>query len=753
MADNLPQGTNQLDYFDFEIEIGIGQGQEYPVRVIKSPSGEARETMHFPYGDLALQNHLKDLQIALLKSGGKRRQILSREEKSIQDFGRGLFDALFVGEVKSRYDISRLDVLKQGKGLRLKLVIQPPELAVIPWEFLYDARQAEYITLSRTTPIVRYIELPHFIQPLLTHPPLRLLGMVASPIELNRLDVESEKAKLEVATQDLRSKGFLELHWLEGQTPRDLLRAMRAGPWHIFHFIGHGELNEFIDEGQIALVNEAGILEFLSASRLGRLLADHSSLRLVILNACEGARGSSKDIFSSTASILIRRGIPSVVAMQYEITDSAAIEFSRSLYEAITDGLPIDTAITEARKAMSLSVANSIEWGTPVLYMRSTNGELFQVASDMPATKQSADIHTHAEENQQHEPQKARRTQFAKIPSTIGLETKGGISNPLIQKGGQLPAQFTQIFSTAENGQTQVEINVLWGENELAKDNLSLGKFIFREIEPAGQGVPQIEIQFQVDVDLMLTISAKDQATGRRSQFQPIDLATASIPPPRATPESKRSPDLASSTTSYRTLKPEEYEQIFGDLGSTSDFFRTFFGGSNISNLASSGKVGNESEVEVEIALEEAFHGAERTLTSKEQKLLVKIPPGAETGMRIRTSGPIALIRVQMHPLFVRQGDDLAITMPIRQSFAESGGKIHIPTLKGNALSLVIPPSTSNNKVFRLSGQGMPKRQGSGFGDLYAKIQTYNPRNDLAQVREHIEIIKKTLGEKDIEIV
>ncbi|HYU74882.1 MAG TPA: hypothetical protein VEL31_19620 [Ktedonobacteraceae bacterium] len=89
-------------YLDFDIEIGLGSGREYPVAVVRSAAGEAYEVMYFPFDELALENRLKDLQIALLRSGGKRRQIHSPEEQTIQNFGHALFDALFTGEVHNR---------------------------------------------------------------------------------------------------------------------------------------------------------------------------------------------------------------------------------------------------------------------------------------------------------------------------------------------------------------------------------------------------------------------------------------------------------------------------------------------------------------------------------------------------------------------------------------------------------------------------------------------------------------------------
>ncbi len=92
-----------------------------------------------------------------------------------------------------------------------------------------------------------------------------------------------------------------------------------------------------------------------------------------------GAQGSSQDRFASTAATLVRSGIPAVIAMQHAITDRAAIEFSQTFYESLADGLPVDGAVSEARKAIRLGVTNTLEWGTPVLYSRAVDGRLFDV--------------------------------------------------------------------------------------------------------------------------------------------------------------------------------------------------------------------------------------------------------------------------------------------------------------------------------------------------------------------------------------
>ena len=367
-----------LTYLDFELEIGPSVDGAYPVAVIKSPAGETRTTLRWPFSELQLENRLQALQIALLSSGGVRRQLLSPAEQAVQTFGRDLFDWLFTGETRSRYDVSQERARQQRKGLRVKLRIQAPALAALPWEYLYDERAAEYLCLSRSTPVVRYLELPQSIQPLAVTPPLQVLGMIASPSDLTPLDVALEKQRIDWATADLQARNLLQWTWLEGQTARDLQRDLRRGSWHIFHFIGHGRYDALRAEGQIALADAAGKAHLFGATDLARLLADHHELRLVLLNSCEGAQGNRDDMFAGTAATLMRRGLPAVVAMQYAITDRAAIEFAQTFYESLADGLPVDGAVSEARKAISVNIANSLEWGTPVLHLRAPEGQLFE---------------------------------------------------------------------------------------------------------------------------------------------------------------------------------------------------------------------------------------------------------------------------------------------------------------------------------------------------------------------------------------
>src|SRR5271157_1440492 len=100
-------------------------------------------------------------------------------------------------------------------------------------------------------------------------------------------------------------------------------------------------------------------------------------------------------------------------------------------------------------------------------------------------------------------------------PLTLSVETYGGVATPLIERNTTIPIRKSQIFSTASDGQTQVEIHVLQGERPMATDNKSLGKFILDGIPPAPRGIPQIEVTFDIDANGILKVTAKDKATGR----------------------------------------------------------------------------------------------------------------------------------------------------------------------------------------------------------------------------------------------
>jgi len=106
------------------------------------------------------------------------------------------------------------------------------------------------------------------------------------------------------------------------------------------------------------------------------------------------------------------------------------------------------------------------------------------------------------------------------LPLSLGIETYGGVSTPMIAKNTTIPTSQSQVFSTAADNQTSVEINVLQGERPMATDNRSLGKFILDGIAPAPRGLPQVEVKFDIDANGILTVVASDKATSRSQSIK-----------------------------------------------------------------------------------------------------------------------------------------------------------------------------------------------------------------------------------------
>ncbi len=104
-------------------------------------------------------------------------------------------------------------------------------------------------------------------------------------------------------------------------------------------------------------------------------------------------------------------------------------------------------------------------------------------------------------------------------PLTLGIETLGGVATPLIERNSTIPTRKSQIFSTAADSQTQVQINVVQGERPMAADNKQLGTFVLDGLPPAPRGIPQIEVAFDIDADGILHVSAQDKATGREQRI------------------------------------------------------------------------------------------------------------------------------------------------------------------------------------------------------------------------------------------
>jgi hypothetical protein len=370
--------ARELTYLDFDVLLERDEPGTYRARVVNAPAGQTPPVAFtMPFTPLELENFV--LRI------GRPRRVVRRvdapETAAIKDFGGRLYRALFHDQLEVNLLRSLSEAAARGAGLRIRLRLSDtPELAELPWEFLYDATRNRFLCLSDRTPLVRFLEVPDPPRPLTVSPPLQVLVMIASPSDHPQLDVEQEWTKLRTALAPLEQAGLVQVARLETATLAALRQRLRRADWHVLHFIGHGGFDRQTQDGILVLEDGTGRSRLVSGQDLGILLHDHHPLRLVVLNACEGARPDPTDPFSGTAQSLVQQGTPAVVAMQFEITDLAAISFASELYAAIADNYPLDAALAEARKAIWAD-GNQVEWATPVLHLRAPDGRIFDLAS------------------------------------------------------------------------------------------------------------------------------------------------------------------------------------------------------------------------------------------------------------------------------------------------------------------------------------------------------------------------------------
>lgn len=357
-------------FLDFDLALEKSDSG-FRAHVVASPAGQADNTFVLPFPP-------DDLN-ALLAQFGRGQSERDQAAASAQTFGKHLFDAVFVGPVRDVFLKSSQSAQDRGAGLRLILRLSnAPALQDLPWELLADERGI--LTLSTETPIVRYLETTQPARSLGVRAPLRALVVMASPLEYVPLDLAAEWRQLDDALADVKASGVIEVERLERPTLAELQTRLRKNSYHILHFSGHGEFDETAQTASLVLQDEKGNPQLVSATQLGALLRDHPSLRLVVLNACEGARASTRDAFAGIAQALIAQGIPAVIAMQFAVSDAASRLLASAVYGAIADGLPVEGALSEARKAIFLNLS-PYEWATPVLYSRATDGNIFDLAS------------------------------------------------------------------------------------------------------------------------------------------------------------------------------------------------------------------------------------------------------------------------------------------------------------------------------------------------------------------------------------
>ena len=363
-ASILPPAVAPRSYLDFHVRIHQRPafGEPFPLTV-ESWAGIGT-------GQVAL-----DVEDPTLWAQIRRLEQNRVNPDDLRNLGTTLWKAIFSSpDIERRYVACQAEAGTR-KGIRLKLDIEPPALAVLPWEYLYDPESLTFPALSPRTPITRYTH-PRQQEPppLAFEPPLRILLVSAEPIGRGPLDVETERRQIMQAMAHLWAVGKVEIESLEHATVRSLQTMLRR-PFHVLHYIGHGVYDETAGSGMLALEDERGNLRAISAAQLQYFLLD-TTVRLAVFNACLTARGATG---RSIAAELMQAGLSATLAMEFAISNHSATVFAGEFYRTLADAWPVDAAVAEGRKAMMFATGlSAMDWGIPVLFMRTRDGLLFR---------------------------------------------------------------------------------------------------------------------------------------------------------------------------------------------------------------------------------------------------------------------------------------------------------------------------------------------------------------------------------------
>lgn len=370
----------------------------YTVRVDSSVAGTTAYKLKLPF----TLEQLIGILPGITTARGQAMPSAARATSGMneRDVGEKMFDALFQGEgrdvlVATKAHADAETARGNDTGVRVRITMNPydsgmEDVAQLPWELMCEAKKTPFV-ISDKTPLVRSFDVLH---PAVSRPfdgTLNILVVMSNPNDTTRLKLIAERNQIE---QSLKPAN-VSVDYV-APSRKAIGNQLGEKDYHVVHFMGHGDFDS--KTGGVLLLESAdgkGNPDRLTGEDFATMLATEP-LRLVYLNACKtGQTGEADDQhapgtrhpFSGVASALIKQGVPAVIAMQFPISDTAAINFATTFYTRIAQQFPVEAAMAQARSA--LYTDDIPEWMTPVLYMRSRDGVLFTspvAAQPIPAS-------------------------------------------------------------------------------------------------------------------------------------------------------------------------------------------------------------------------------------------------------------------------------------------------------------------------------------------------------------------------------
>lgn len=394
-----------MEYLDFFLHLDRDENGLL-VRVDSAAHGHGAARDPLAFDCASLPERLKAIEASLLHmlhpDTSDRKKWRGQLENCLQSLGGDLFRVLSEGEVGKTFGriLGRLDG-DSGQGLRIRIASDPTDgelhpMAAAAWELIHDAKKDGFFGQRRRFPISRYFTGLGAIPKLTLDGSLRVLLVASQPKGIRPVQAHKEMAAIRTALAAVDGIEVLDSPPVVTQV-RDVILAEEI---HVLHFIGHGGFNEEVGEGWVTFAHEDESPARWPGDLLADRLTDLPSLRLVVLSSCYGAtqpRHTGQDAFWTVPPALLHRAkIPAVVAMQFPISDAAALAFSRRFYERLAAFDPIDVAASEARMAIAdlgQAPETRLQWPVPAVFMRVDDGRLLAAAD--PSTPKPPGTRSH----------------------------------------------------------------------------------------------------------------------------------------------------------------------------------------------------------------------------------------------------------------------------------------------------------------------------------------------------------------------
>ena len=359
-----------MQYSNYTITIAARQAEGYPVSAVADGMGRVSGMLPEPTAELAaLIARVEDLP----PGDGHEANLLAA--------GVGQFRWL-TNPIETHLRVAWDRAEQQKSGLRVRLSIDAPEISAWPWELLHDPERDRTLGASIATPLVRYLDRSDQfggLTNLRAELPLDLLLVLPQAPDLNLI---KERAVIEQAVLPLEDA--LRVQVLDGIVTRSRFAdALISGDFEIIHGSGHGS---FVDgQGYIGLNLPDGSTDWVDGQVMGRFVVNCKTLKLAVLNVCSSGKVDEGRGFRGLAPQLVRAGVSAVVAMQYPLSDDAAMTFADEFYRRLFTGDSagrVDVAVSYARNMLAILYPGDRCVCAPVVYTHAPDGVIFTLRSE-----------------------------------------------------------------------------------------------------------------------------------------------------------------------------------------------------------------------------------------------------------------------------------------------------------------------------------------------------------------------------------